>query len=141
MKLKNNSFIMAICLFPVILVLSILKIMNILKGSFFGYLIIGMIMAFWVFFIFALFFALEEITNSKKKIRLLPLMIFPFLYLPLYYTKYVYKSEKYVGYVSVVANVLLIISLFLSVKTYVTNYMINLSNNNIAINNIYCEKL
>lgn len=133
-RLKDNSFLIAVCLFPFMLILSILKIIGMLKNSLYGYLIFAVGIVFVIAFIFALFFSLDEIINSDKKKRLIPLILVPIIYLPIYYTKYVYENEKFVGYASAFANCLLVVGLFFAVKGYVTKYMIihELSNNSVS---------
>ena len=132
-KLRDNSFIIAVLLLPFIFTLSILKLNKVLKGEMYGYLIIVLAVVFIVGFIFSLFFALDEIANSKNKKRLLLLMLFPIFYLPIYYTKYIYKNEKYLGYVVSVANAFLITLLFLGVKSFVIDYVVAQETKNFVI--------
>ena len=56
-----------------------------------------MVLVFIPSFIMSLYNALEEILNSKRKWRVFLLIFFSFLYLPIYYTKYVSSEEKYLG--------------------------------------------
>ena len=135
-KLRDNSFIMATMLLPFIFTLSILKLNRVLKGEMYGYLIIVLSMIFIVGFIFSLFFALDEIMNSKNKKRLFLLMLFPLFYLPIYYTKYIYKNEKYLGYIVSSANVFLITMLFLGIRTFVIDYVVAQEKKNFVISDI-----
>ena len=130
MKLKESSFITAIALLPFIFLLSILKLQGVLKGGLYSYLLVGMIIVFTITFIFSLFFAIDEIRNSDDKKRLIFLILFPFIYLPIYYTKHVYQNERYLGYGISLANIMLIVSFFTVVKGFVYDYMMELNHKN-----------
>ena len=137
MKLKESSFITAIALLPFIFLLSILKLQGVLKGGLYNFLLVGMIIVFTITFIFSLFFALDEIRNSDNKKRLIFLILFPFIYLPIYYTKHVYQNERYLGYGISLANIMLIVSFFVVVKGFVYDYMIELNHKNFKVRDTY----
>ena len=137
MKLKESSFITAIALLPFIFLLSILKLQGVLKGGLYSYLLVGMIIVFTITFIFSLFFAIDEIRNSDDKKRLIFLILFPFIYLPIYYTKHVYQNERYLGYGISLANIMLIVSFFTVVKGFVYDYMMELNHKNFKVRDTY----
>ena len=132
-KLRDNSFITSITLLPFIFILSFLKLKGVLKGDLYGYVVMVLSIIFIVSFIFSLFFALDEIMNSQNKKRIILLMLFPLFYLPIYYTRHIYKEEKYFGYVMSFSNVFLLALLFLGVKIYVINYVVAQEKNNFVI--------
>ena len=137
MKLKENSFIISLSLFPFLLILIILKCNNILQNSFYNYLILAMGIILVIAYIYAFFFAIDEILNSQNKERIRLLLIFPLIYLPIYYTKYIYNDEKYFGYGAFVLNILLIIGLYFSIKGVYLNYTNSLNKENIILNTTY----
>lgn len=137
MKLKEGSFITSISLLPFILLTAILKMQNVVKGNLYTYLLVGMIIIFWISFIFSMFFALSEVRKSDNKKRMILLFTVPFIYLPIYYTKYVYKNEKVVGYGISLANVMLIVSLFFVTRVFVIDYMMELNHKNFKIKDHY----
>ena len=137
MKLKENSFIISLSLFPFLLILIILKCNNILQSSFYNYLILAMGIILVIAYIYAFFFAIDEILNSQNKERIRLLLIFPLIYLPIYYTKYIYNDEKYFGYGAFVLNILLIIGLYFSIKGVYLNYTNSLNKENIILNTTY----
>ena len=95
--LKNYNYILTIMLYPFILVLSYFLLSNKLEGSAYLYLLLIMIAIFIPSFIMSLYSALDEIIHSKKRWRLIWLILFSLFYLPIYYTKYVSKQEMYLG--------------------------------------------
>ena len=97
MMLKNYNYMLTIILYPFILALSYLRLINYLKSNLYTYLIAFMIIIFIPSFIMSLYSALDEILYSKKKWRVIPLVFLSIFYLPIYYTKYVSKEEKYLG--------------------------------------------
>lgn len=109
---KSYNYILTIILYPFILLFELLMLKGILKSNFYLYLIIIMVILFFPSFIMSLYNSLEEILSSKKKWRLVLLIFLPFFYLPIYYTKYVSKEEKYLGII------LCILSIILSCFTY-----------------------
>lgn len=136
-KIRDNSFITTLVLLPFILVLSIIKINKVLTSSLYSYLLLIMVIVFIVAFIIALFFALDEIINSNNKKRVILLMLMPIFYLPIYYTKYIYKNEKGFGYITSVVNVFLSVLFFLVVKNFVINYMVELNRKSFVITENY----
>lgn len=142
MKLKESSFITSIALLPFIFLLSILMLQGVPKGGLYSYLLVLMIIIFTITFIFSLFFAVEEIRNSDDKKRIVFLILFPFIYLPIYYTKYIYKNERYLGYGISLANIMLIVSFYVVVKGFVYDYTAELNHKNIKAreNYVYVDK-
>ena len=137
MKLKESSFITSITLLPFIFLLCILKLKGVFKEGLYSYLLVGMIIVCTITFIFSLFFALDEIINSDNKKRLIFLILFPFIYLPIYYTKYIYQNEKYLGYGISLANIMLIVSFFTVVRGFVYNYMMELNHRDFKVKDTY----
>ena len=136
-KIRENTFTLALVTFPFLLILSILKIHNILKINLYNYLILFMSIIFIIAFIFSLFFALDEILNSNNKKRVVLLILFPIIYLPIYYTKYIYKNERVFGYATSILSIVLLCGLFFSVKNYVTNYMLNINRRDLVLKSTY----
>ncbi len=95
--LRNYNYMLTIVLYPFLMALSYLKLANNLKGEFYTYLIIISLIIFIPSFIMSLYSALEEIFNSKKRWRVIILVLLSIFYLPIYYTKYVAKEEKFLG--------------------------------------------
>lgn len=95
--LKNYNYMLTILLYPFILIMSYLKLANLIKGSMYTYLIIIMLLLFIPSFIMSLYTSSEEILHSNSKWRILFLILLSIFYLPIYYTKYVAKEEKYLG--------------------------------------------
>ena len=109
--LKNYNYMLTIMLYPFIMVLSYLRLANILKSNIYTSLIIIMLFIFIPSFVMSLYSASEEILKSKNKKRIILLLTLSIFYLPIYYTKYIYKEEKYLGYIlSVISIVLTIIT-------------------------------
>ncbi len=96
--IKNYNYMVTITLYPFILLLTFLKLTNVVKGMVYTYLIIALLMIFIPSFIMSLYGASEEILNSNKKWRMVLLIFLSIFYLPVYFTKYVSKEEKYFGY-------------------------------------------
>ena len=103
--LKNYNYMLTIIMYPFVLMLSYLKFINYLKGNLYTYLIVIMLAIFIPSFIMSLYSALDEILYSNKKWRVIPLILLSIFYLPIYYTKYVSKEEKYLGYIVFVITV------------------------------------
>lgn len=97
--LKNYNYMLTILLYPFLLIISYLKIANYLKGSLYTDLIIIMLIIFIPSFIMSLYCAAEEILTSDKKWRIVFLVLLSVFYLPIFYTKYISKDEKYLGYI------------------------------------------
>ena len=110
--LKNYNYILTIMLYPFMFLLGFLILNGNLQNTLYQYLLLIMIIIFIPSFIMSLYHALDEIIYSKKKWRILLLIIFPFFYLPIYYTIYVSKQEKYLGFI------LCILSIVTSCFTY-----------------------
>ena len=102
---KNYNYMLTILLFPFILMLSYLKLSNHVKGNLYTYLILIMIILFIPSFIMSLYNASEEILSSKKKWRIIPLILLSIFYLPIYYTRYVSHEEKYLGYILFIISI------------------------------------
>ena len=103
--IKYYNYMLTIILYPVILALSYLKFINYLKGNLYIYLIALMVIIFIPSFIMSLYSALDEILYSNKKWRVIPLILLSIFYLPIYYTKYVSKEEKYLGIIVFVITI------------------------------------
>ena len=123
MKIKEHSFISMLIFLPVMLLLSILLITGEVVGKVYMILFTISFITFWISFIFSTFFALNEIINSDNKKRLIYLMIVPFFYLPVYYTKYVRSERNNFGFAPMLMNIILFVGLFFSVKNYTFDYM------------------
>ena len=125
--LRNYNYVVTILLYPFLLLLSYLKLSNFIKGELYIYLIIVMLLFFIPSFIMSLYSASEEILSSNSKWRMFFLILLSIFYLPIYYTKYVAKEEKYLGYL------LFVISIPLTILT------INVCNNRLLmfLNNAY----
>ena len=121
---KENVFIITMILFPFILLLMIFRFINFLKGSFYDYIIIILCLVFLNFFIETLFFMLDEIMHSKKKSRLIFAIIVPLIYIPIYYLKNISKDDKYLSYLIFSFNLILLIGLYFSIKSFLSNYYI-----------------
>ena len=123
MHIKEHSFISMLVFLPIMLFFSILLLLGEVSGDIYIALFTISFVTFWISFIFTLFFAIDEIINSDNRKRLLYLMIVPFFYLPIYYTKYVKSESNNFGIAPMLMNIILIIGLCLSVKNYTYDYM------------------
>lgn len=103
--LKNYNYMLTIMLYPFVLILSYLKLTNIIKGDIYTYLILIMLVIFIPSFIMSLYSSSEEILKSKSKWRIILLLVLSIFYLPIYYTRYISKEEKYLGYLLFVITV------------------------------------
>lgn len=103
--LKNYNYMLTILFYPFILILSYLSLNNMLKGEIYQYLISIMIIIFIPSFIMSLYMASEEILSSNKKWRMILLIFLSIFYLPIYYTKYVSREEKYLGYILLILTI------------------------------------
>ena len=137
MKIKENSFMITFCLLPIFLLLTVLKLSNFLEDSFYYYFILILGIILLITFIISLFFMLDEIIYSQKKYRLIFVFIFSFLYLPIYYVKYINKEDKVLGYSISIACLFLVIVLYPVTKAFVNNYYMNYHLHHFALNNIY----
>lgn len=95
--LRNYNYIITIMLYPFIVILSYFLLTNSLVGKFYLYLLIIMLVIFIPSFIMSIYCAAEEILHSKRKWRIIFLVLLSIFYLPIYYTKYVSKQEMYLG--------------------------------------------
>ena len=135
--LKNYNYMLTIMLYPFIMVLSYLKLANILKSNIYTTLIVIMLFVFIPSFIMSLYSASEEILKSKNKKRIILLITLSIFYLPIYYTKYVYKEEKYLGYfLSVISIILTIIAFNISCNS-LKKYFLNIYEKRYAIKENY----
>ena len=135
--LKNYNYILTIILYPFILVLSYLILDNYLHSSFYLYLDLLMIIVFIPSFIMSLYNALEEILSSKKKWRVILLILFSYFYLPIYYTKYISKSEKYLGSIITILGIVLSYYTFSKFNDRLFEFLTNAFKNNVIINENY----
>lgn len=135
--LRNYNYILTIMTYPFILVLSYLKLSNIIKNDLYTYLILIMLIIFIPSFIMSLYSASEEILKSDKKWRIILLILLSIFYLPIYYTKYVAKEEKYLGYILFIITIPLTIITITSVNKKISMIMADLYRNYIVINENY----
>ena len=135
--LKNYNYILTILLYPFILVLSYLMLVGYLHGSFYLYLDIFMIIIFVPSFIISLYNSLEEILKSDRKWRIILLILFSYFYLPIYYTKYISKSEKYLGVIIIILSLVLSYFTFVSLNNKLYYFLVNAFKNNVVINENY----
>ena len=103
--LKNYNYMLTILLYPFMLVLSYLKLTNIIRGSLYTWLILIMLFVFVSSFIMSIYNAADSILKSDKKWRIFPLILFSIFYLPIYYTKFISKEEKYLGFILVLISI------------------------------------
>lgn len=133
MKLKENCFILTICLFPMILLIFILRLTDFLKSNWYYLVAVILSLVFFFTFIMSLFCAVSEITNSKKWYRIWFLLLIPLFYLPIYYVKYVNKDDKYLGYLLSLINIILLVVLLPKVKDKLTNYVLEENRKDFAL--------
>ena len=132
--LKNYNYVVTILLYPFLLLVSYLFFNGSLNGDFYLYLIIAMIIVFVPSFIMSLYGVVEEILNSKNKWRIILLILFSYFYLPIYYTKYVSKEEKYLGYIIVVLSSVLSFFTFNAFNKKIYSFLTDAYKNNVVIN-------
>ena len=132
--LKNYNYVITILLYPFLLLISYLYFSSSLNGDFYLYLIIAMVIIFIPSFIMSLYGVVEEILNSKIKWRIILLVIFSYFYLPIYYTKYVSKEEKYLGYFIVILSGVSSFFAFNAVNKKIYSFLTNAYKNNVVIN-------
>ena len=135
--IKNYNYILTILLYPFILVLSYLKLTNLIKGGLYTYLIILVLIVFIPSFIMSLYNACEEILNSKKKWRIVLLILLSIFYLPIYYTMYVSKEEKYLGYILFVFSIPLTIITILAGNNKLLEFLNDAYKNSVVLNENY----
>lgn len=133
--LKNYNYILTIMLYPFILLLEVLMLKGILKSNLYLYLIIIMVVVFVPSFIMSLYNALEDIFASKKKWRCILLILFPFFYLPIYYTKYVSKEEKYFGIVLCLLSLILSYFLYNYSKEWLAKVFKDIYKDSVVVSN------
>ena len=132
---KNYNYILTIMLYPFILLLEVLMLKGILKNNLYLYLIIIMIIIFIPSFIMSLYNSLEEVFNSKRKWRCILLILFPLFYLPIYYTKYVSKEEKYLGIILCLSSLVLSYFTYVYANTWMSKLLHDLYKDSVIINN------
>ena len=132
--LKNYNYVITILLYPFLLLISYLYFSSSLNGDFYLYLIIAMVIIFIPSFIMSLYGVVEEILNSKSKWRIILLVIFSYFYLPIYYTKYVSKEEKYLGYFIVILSGVSSFFAFNAFNKKIYSFLTNAYKNNVVIN-------
>ena len=121
---KENVFIITILLLPFILLLMILKFTNVLTDYFYNYIIIISILFYLFMFIESLFFMLDDIINSKKKLRIILVILIPLIYIPIFYLKNISRDDKYLSYIIFFLNIGLITGVYFCFKKSLTNYYI-----------------
>ena len=137
--LKNYNYMLTIILYPFIMALSYLKLINYLKSSLYTYLIIIMVIIFIPSFIMSLYSAADEILHSKKKWRIIFLVLLSIFYLPIYYTKYVAKEEKYLGYLLFICAIPLTILMINAATKKLTIFMSKVYKDYVIINENYIQ--
>ena len=135
--LRNYNYILTIMLYPFILILSYLKLSNIIKSELYTYLIVIMLIIFIPSFIMSLYTSSEEILKSNKKWRIIFLILLSIFYLPIYYTKYVAKEEKYLGFILFIITIPLTVVTITLVNKKISIIMAELYRNYIVINENY----
>lgn len=132
--LRNYNYVVTILLYPFLFLVSYLILNNSLKGDFYLYLVIAMIIILIPSFIMSLYNASEEILNSKSKWRLILLILFSYFYLPIYYTKYVVNSEKYLGYIILILSGVVSFFTFDAFNKRIYNFITEAYKNSVVIN-------
>ena len=132
--LKNYNYMLTIMLYPFVLILSYLKLTNIIKSDIYTYLIIIMLIIFIPSFIMSLYSASEDILKSKNKWHIVLLILLSVFYLPIYYTKHVSKEEKYLGYLLFVITIPLTILTINSSCNSLGNFLTKTYRNIYALN-------
>ena len=137
LKNYNYNYILTILLYPFFLLLSYLMLDNFLKGKFYLYLIILMIIIFIPSFIMSLYSIVNEIINSKRKWRIIFLILFSYFYIPIYYTKYISRDEKYLGFIITILSTIISLFTFSLLNNKIYTYLTNAHINSIVINDNY----
>ena len=135
--LRNYNYVITIISYPFLLILSYLKFINVIKNSFYTYLIIFMLIIFIPSFIMSLYSATEEILNSDKKWRIFLLILLSIFYLPIYFTTNITKEEKYLGYILFILTIPLTIVTINAINTRLSLLLANLYENHVVINENY----
>jgi len=137
MRLKDYNYILTIVLFPFIMGLLFLKLSNSLMGDFYTFLIISMIIVFIPSFIMSLYSALDEILHSNKKWRIILLILFSIIYLPIYYTRYVSKGEILFGIMIVILDLIFSYLTYQTFNKKLYNYLLKYYRQTFAISENY----
>jgi len=137
--LRNYNYMITIVTYPFLMALTYLKFANNLKGAFYKYIIIFMLIIFIPSFIMSLYTASEEILNSKKKWRIILLVLFSIFYLPIYYVLNVTKTEKYLGYLLLIMSIPLTVLAYNSTYKKVSMEMAKLFKEYVVINENYVQ--
>lgn len=137
MNIRNNNYVLTLLLMPFSLIIFILISIEFLKSKFYHYLFIIMFVICIISFIISLFYTVDGIIKSSNKKRLIFLIIFPFFYLPVYYTKYISKNEKVLGYFLCIFLLLLNVTTFFCLKKNILDYSKELDHKNIVLKNKY----
>lgn len=135
--LKNYNYVLTILLYPFILVLGYLKLSNLIKGDTYTYIIVILLLFFIPSFIMSLYGACEEILKSKKKWRIILLILLSIFYLPIYYTFYVAKEEKYLGYILFIITIPLTYLTIKACNNRILLYLNDAYKNAVSINEHY----
>lgn len=137
MRLRNNSYLYCILMFPFIIVLWILIMLNILKSN--VYLISNIILSFvYIYFlVICLFCTVSDIMNSNHKWHLVLLIFFPFIYLPIFYGKEVSLKDLSMCKIVSVINIILLILFSGVFNKHYYNYLVNGYSSMIKIDDNY----
>ena len=133
--LKNYNYMLTIILYPFMMLLSYLKLTNVIKGNFYIYLIGFMIVIFIPSFIMSLYGIVEDILKGKNKWHIILLILLSIIYLPIYYTRHIIKEEKFLGYFLTFLSILLSILTINSLNKKLSLYFTNIYSNYYAISN------
>ena len=135
--LKNYNYVLTILLYSFILVLSYLELSNLLKGDIYIYIIVILLLFFIPSFIMSLYSASEEILKSKKKWRIILLITLSIFYLPIYYTMYVSKEEKYLGFLLFIISIPLTFITMKAINTSLYKYFYSAFKSPVSTNEHY----
>lgn len=135
--MRNYNYMLTILLYPFLMVMSYLYLTDVIKGDMYKYLIIIMFLVFIPSFIMSLYSCSEEILNSKSKWRIILLIFLSIFYLPIYYTKYVSREEKYLGYLLFVIAIPLTLLNINACNKKLLTYFNNAYKNSIVVKKDY----
>lgn len=116
---------------------------NVLKSDIYFYSSFILSFIYLYFFIVCLFCTISDILNSNNKYSIILLILFPFIYLPYFYGKYISSKDFLMcNFISIINIILIIIFKILFDKTYY-NYLLTNYNKNFKINEkyTYADKL
>jgi hypothetical protein len=85
----------------------------------------------------SLYNASEEILKSKKKWRIILLITLSIFYLPIYYTMYVAKEEKYLGYILFIITIPLTFITIKAMNNRILLFLNEAYKNSVSINEHY----